>query len=233
MEKGYKNLSLFFVIILGFVVWGFFRTYFGLFPSFKGIQTVQHFHGAMMLCWFAMLILQPLLIRYGKFSLHRKIGAVSYVLIPLLLLSIFMVARMGYYRDAALVSKEQNLGSLALNLPDLFVFGTIYILAMVNRKNSAYHMRYMIATSTLMLGPGIGRAFIIYGGMSFPLAITYALTITDLLVLGLIIYDLIKKNAVKPYLISFILIVGMHIIWQFQLSWWWQAFADKFVQWFF
>ena len=167
MEKAYKNLSLFFIALLLLVIWGFYRTYFNLFPLFTGIQTVQHFHGIMMLSWFAMLIIQPLLIRYEKFALHRKLGALSYIIIPLLLLSIFLVARMGFYRDAARFTKEQNIGSLALNIPGLVFFGALYILAMVNKKNTAYHMRYMIGTSTLMLGPGIGRAFIVYGGMSF------------------------------------------------------------------
>ena len=72
MESAYKNLSLFFIVILAFVVWGFFRTYFGLFPHFSGITTVQHFHGAMLLSWFVMLIVQPMLIRYRKFELHAE-----------------------------------------------------------------------------------------------------------------------------------------------------------------
>ena len=90
-----KPQSLFIALLL-LVIWGFYRTYFNLFPSFTGIQPVQHFHGIMMLSWFAMLIIQPLLIRYEKFALHRKVGALSYIIIPLLLFSIFLVARMGF-----------------------------------------------------------------------------------------------------------------------------------------
>ncbi len=55
----YQNVSFFVIIILTFVIWGFYRTYFGLFPTFKGISNVQHFHGAMLLSWFALLIVQP------------------------------------------------------------------------------------------------------------------------------------------------------------------------------
>jgi len=85
MEKSYKNVVFFFIFILAFVIWGFFRTYFGLFPSFKGITTVQHFHGLMLLSWFAMLIVQPLLIRYNKPVWHKNLGKISYLQIPLLL----------------------------------------------------------------------------------------------------------------------------------------------------
>lgn len=46
----------FVLLLLAFVVWGFFRTYFGLFPTFQGITIVQNFHGPLLLSWFALLI---------------------------------------------------------------------------------------------------------------------------------------------------------------------------------
>ncbi|MEO5943851.1 MAG: hypothetical protein ABIP30_13320 [Ferruginibacter sp.] len=233
MESAYKNLSLFFVVILAFVVWGFFRTYFGLFPSFTGLNTVQHFHGIMMLSWFAMLIIQPMLIRYKKFEWHRNLGKLSYLLIPLILLSLFLVTKLSYIRSVATMPKEVAIGSLALNLPDLFAFAIFYILAIVNVKNTPAHMRYMIATSLLMLGLGTGRAFIIYGGMPFPQGVEYSMILTEIIALALIVYDKIKGNSLKPYLVMMGILIVMHIIWQFQLSFWWQAFGGKFAELFF
>jgi hypothetical protein len=157
----------------------------------------------------------------------------SYVIIPLLLISIFLVAKGQYNRMAAIVSKEENIGGMALNIPDIIAFGALYFLAMVNKKNTAYHMRYMIATSLLMLGPGTGRVLIIYGGMSFPQGIEYSSFLTELVTLGLIIYDLVKQKPYKPYLVTLLILIGMHLIWEFQLSWWWQAFAGKFAALFF
>lgn len=233
MEKAYQNVNYFVLVILAFVIWGFYRTYFGLFPSFTGITTVQHFHGLMMLSWFAMLLVQPLLIRRKKFELHRAVGKLSYILIPLLLISIFLVTKGQFQRLAPLIPKAQNLASMALNLPDIFAFGALYMLAMIYKKNSAYHMRYMIATAFLMLGPGTGRAMIIYGGVPFPLAIEYSLLLTDALAIGFIIYDAINKRPYKPYLVTLGILLVMHLIWEFQLSAPWQAFAGKFAQLFF
>jgi hypothetical protein len=233
MEKSYQNVSLFFIVILSFVVWGFFRTYFGLFPSFSGTTTVQHFHGLMMLSWFAMLIVQPFLIRYKKYALHRNLGKVSYVLVPLLLISIFLVTRGQFQRLASTIPKEQNIGGLALNLPDIFAFGALYILAIINKKNSTYHMRYMIATAFLMLSPGVGRAMIIYGGVPFPLAIEYSLLLTEALAIGFIIYDAINKGPYKPYVVTLGIVIAMHLMWEFQLSVPWQVFAGQFARWFF
>ena len=230
MEKTYQNVSYFVAIILAFVFWGFYRTYFGLFPSFNGITTVQHFHGLMMLSWFTMLIVQPFLIRYKKYELHRNLGKASYVLVPLLLLSIFIVTKGQFQRLAPTITKEQNIASLALNLPDIFAFGALYTLAMFYKKNSAFHMRYMIATAFLMLGPGVGRAMIIYAGVPFPLAIEYSMLLTDALAIGFIIYDMIHKRPSKPYVVTLGILIAMHLIWEFQLSAPWQAFAGKFAQ---
>lgn len=233
METAYKNLSVFFTIILAFVVWGFFKSYFGLFPHFNGLNVVQHFHGLMMLSWFAMLIIQPVLIRNKNYGWHRKLGTLSYLLIPLLLFSIFLVSRMGYIRNAAVLTKEQNIGGLALDIPDIFAFATFYILAILNKNNSAYHMRYMIATSLLLIGPGTGRTFIIYGGMSFPQAINYSMLLTEIIAVVLIIYDAVKGKSLIPYLITLAVLIAMHLIWYFQLSSWWQVVGGKFAEWFY
>jgi len=233
MEKTYKNVSYFVMAILAVVIWGFFRTYFGLFPAFKGIGNVQHFHGLMMLLWFALLISQPLLISYNKPELHRAIGKSSYVLVPLILLSIFLVARMGYLRNAATFPHPVNVGGLALNIPAIFGFAAIYLLAMTNKKNTAYHMRYMIATAVLLIGPGVGRAAIIYGGMPFPKGVEVALIVTDALCAGLLLFDIIKRRPYKPYLISFLIFIALHLCWEFQMAAWWQAFGGKFADLFF
>ena len=138
MESAYKNLSLFFIVILCFVVWGFFIAYFGLFPTFTGLTTVHHFHGIMMLSWFAILIIQPMLIRYKKFEWHRSSDKLSYLLILLILLSIFLVTKLEYIRNVTSMSKDINIGSLALNVPDIFAFAAFYILAILNVKNHRY-----------------------------------------------------------------------------------------------
>ena len=233
MEKAYKNVAFFFIIILLFVIWGFYRSYFSLFPSFTGISTVQHFHGAMMLSWFALLIAQPFLIRAHKYELHRKLGKVSYVLVPLLLLSIFLVSKDSYHKALGFLSREQAVGNISLNVPNIFAFATLYTLAMVNRKNSAVHMRYIIGTSLLLIAPGIGRAFIFYGGLPFPVGVEYALYITEIVAAGLIVYDFIKVNTVKPYVVTLLILIAVHLTFHFQSAGWWQAFGGKFAQLFF
>lgn len=44
-----------------------------------------------------MLLAQPILIKKGKPQVHRALGKVSYVLMPLIVLGILLVGRDGYY----------------------------------------------------------------------------------------------------------------------------------------
>lgn len=101
-------------------------------------------------------------------------GKVSYVLIPLLLLSIFLVTKAGFLRRAPMLPEAVNVGGLVLNVPDILAFAALYGLAVCYRKNAAYHMRFIIATALLMLGPGTGRVFIFYSKCSFNIIINYS-----------------------------------------------------------
>jgi hypothetical protein len=129
--------------------------------------------------------------------------------------------------------QEAVIGSLSVDIPVLFSFSFYYILAMMNRKNTASHLRYMIGTSLLMIGPGIGRAMIIFGGLPFPVALTYALYITELVAIGFLIFDYFKGASIKPFVVILLVLVASHLCWSFQMSGWWQGFGGWFSRVFF
>lgn len=233
MYKTYRLLPFFFITILALVTFGFYGTYLKTFPHFTGFQTVHHFHGLMMLSWFAMLIAQPLLIRYHQYELHKQVGKLSYLLVPLILWSIFLVSKASYLSLAATVPPAVAIGGLALNIPDILGFGLFYVLAMVNKRNTPAHIRYIIGTSLLLIGPGFGRACIVYGHVPFPVGIMYAIILTYVVAIALLIYDLVKKHNYKPYLVILVYLLFHHFFWSFQMSPTWQAFGGWFARVFF
>jgi hypothetical protein len=156
----YRGISLFFIFVMALITWGFYKTYLIFFPSFSGFNNVQHFHGAMMMIWMLLLIVQPLLIRSGKLAIHRMIGKLSYAIAPLLIVSIFLVSRMVYHRPEP-VTHQEKIAMIALSIPFLAGFIVFYSLAIINRRETPRHMRYMIGTSFLMIAPGLGRALIV------------------------------------------------------------------------
>ena len=233
MEKAYRNVVYFFIGILILAFAGFFKTYFGLFPVFKSVNNVQHFHAAMMLLWLAMLITQPLLIKYKRLDWHRKLGKVSYFLVPLILTSMFLIGRMGYLRDAANLPEQENIGLLALTIPDIFGFSILYVLAIVNKNKAAIHMRYILGTSLLLISPGLGRLTINYAGASLPTAAEIGHITTIVVSLVLILYDIKKHRPYKPFILAFIILSVMHFCWVFRMTTVWQEFAGKFARTFF
>lgn len=222
------NIGFLFIGIWICALIGFHRTYTVFFPQFDGFHWEQHFHGAVLMSWFAILIVQPFLIRYGKNSLHRAIGKLGYVLAPLVCFSIFLVVRMTYYRDLPKFPEHEVLRDMALPLPNILVFGLFYALAMVNRHDSFVHMRYMIGTSLIMIGPGLGRALIIFGGMSQPNSLLVVYGLAELIAALMLLADYRRRSNIKPMLTILIVLLLNHFIWISRESGAWIAFAKWF-----
>ena len=146
VEKEYRNIGYPFFFLLGLVIFGFFKTYFGLFPHFNDHTTViVHFHALVLLLWIILLIVQPFLIRYKKLAAHRLLGKFTYVLVPLIICSfIGMMSKQTGEELAQKMPLALILKSLYLPFTDTLLFSTFYILAIINKCNTALHMRYIL-----------------------------------------------------------------------------------------
>ncbi|HVU99330.1 MAG TPA: hypothetical protein VHE34_29115 [Puia sp.] len=223
-QAPYARVSLFFFFVWLIVNWGFYRTYIIFFPSFDGFKPIQHFHGAMMMTWMALLIVQPLLIRAGKLSLHRLIGKLSFVIAPIVLLSMILITKFGY--DKSPLPHVERVGKLALQSGDIVQFALFYCLAIVNRKNTYNHMRYMIGTAVMMIGPGLGRALAIYNNVPFDTAIAYTFYAEIAIVAAFLLGDLLRKGSYKANAIVLTGIFVHFLVWEFRLHQPWQAIGE-------
>ncbi len=150
MEKAYKKLGYFFLLMIPLIFLGFYKSYFVQFPNFdENITTFIHLHALISSIWILLLIVQPLLIANKKHQLHRKLGKLSYVVFPLLILSFVPQMIRIINSDAPLF--------LFFPLADSVLLILFYALAMFNKRNTAKHMRYIIGTATVFLGPTLGR----------------------------------------------------------------------------
>jgi hypothetical protein len=228
-DRFQNNIGYLFIGIWICALIGFHKTYTVFFPAFKGFRWEQHFHGLMLMSWFAMLIIQPFLIKFERPDIHRVLGKAGYVLAPLVCYSIFMVTKMVYYREIAVRPENSVLAQLSLDIPTIFIFGLFFLLAMINRHRSDVHMRYMIGTSLLMIGPGLGRALIIFGAVPFPVAVTIVYYVAEIIALLFLFSDVRKRGNSKPLLTILIVLIINHLIWAFQESTIWQKTAKWFV----
>ncbi|HEX6889850.1 MAG TPA: hypothetical protein VF141_04140 [Chryseolinea sp.] len=222
----YDRASLLSIGIVLVLLWGFYRTYIVFFPSFEGFVFVQHFHGIMMSLWMACLIAQPLLISRKKYQIHKLIGKISFVLAPLLMISIFGVSKMTFERNLAASTMEDAVAGISLSIPGLIIFAVLYGLAIKNRPRTYYHMRYMIGTALLMIGPGLGRVLILYFEMPPPIGISITLAAVSVLAVTLLVLDLIKKQDYKPFLIVTALMVLQSLLWEIRYTALWQGVGE-------
>ena len=233
MEKAYRGLAYLFVVIFLIVIVGFYRTYFGLFPKFEHVPSAAHFHAATLILWSFLIIAQPLLVRYKKLSIHRALGKFSYVLAPLIVFTTMAMARHMFFERQGHISVAENLTHLYLPVSHMFLFSLFYILAIVNKKRSYIHMRYMILASIVVLAPAIVRIDFSWTGFHInSLILSYI--VTDMLIASLIVFDWSNKKIYKPYLVALPIFIIVHVAtFYLPATPWWQSFAAKFVQIFF
>jgi hypothetical protein len=208
----YHNLGYWFLSLVVLVFAGFYTTYFSVF--FQPKPAVIHIHFALMVLWIAMLIAQPFLIKFKKRSLHRLVGKMSYIVVPLVLLFSFLMIRMGYYRY---VNELQEQGAKGLNhftnteilrqaadgpiaIFYLSWFALFYIMSIVNSRKSSVHARYMVATALTLLGPTVDRIIMIplkTESIGFIPAYAIAFLIADIVLVILLVKDYRAKKPIK------------------------------------
>ena len=224
-KVGYYAIGL---IVLAFL--GFWPTYFSkFFDGTANFNSYFHFHFAMASMWIALLILQPILIKKKKFSIHRKIGKLSFMILPLFFISVILL-------------KHSNLGgqvneglgaSLWLQLKDLVIIGIMFTIAIVNKSNMQIHARAMIATGIVFIEPTLGRFVIltVLPEPDFILGLGITVIVMYALIISLIIIERKQKNGrwVFPLLLGLFMV--FHYLIFFQVSFpLWDSIAEWFVK---
>lgn len=214
----YPNLGYWLLLFIPLTIAGFYFTYFTQLPAVPGLI---HFHFAFMAAWIGMVIAQPFLIRYKKITLHRKLGRLSYLLVPLLIVSTWLVMRQSYANQlsafasdlaegVAPYSYEQGRRVIASYTAIAFVYlfwlTVFYGLAVGFRRATSIHARFMIAASLTLLGPTLDRILFFSFGLT---TIGYGISVMavsffliDLILLVLLIQDIRKNKSPLPFLVS-------------------------------
>ena len=139
--------------LLALAVAGFWPSYV---RRFGEVDAVTHLHAALMLSWFGMLFAQPWLVRTRRFALHRQLGKLSYLLVPVLVTTCLWLSRirMG-------MATPQSFGFqsviLYLGIAAAAIFLLSWGLAIRHRGDTALHARYMVGTALTLIDPALAR----------------------------------------------------------------------------
>lgn len=229
-DKSKKNIGItnrliyFFIFLLLMSFAGFYKTYLIKFPGFEGFSWAHHLHGFIMLTWICMLVAQPIFIRTKNFRLHRIVGKTSYFIFPLLLLSLFLVARAGYFRNIKTAGEVEALAGMTNGIADIFYISILYGFGIYYKKKTSFHLRFFACIGLMILGPGLGRFMIAVCDLPF-IAVPIMIGVIALFTLGWMITDIINKRSAFPLAVFLAIIATTFIVVPNSHSAWWQAFA--------
>jgi hypothetical protein len=222
-KSGYYFIGLFVLVLLGF-----WPSYFSKFiDGTADFNFYFHFHAVIATLWLILLVAQPILIRKKKLLLHRSLGKLSYVLVPLIFISVMLLAH------NRITGNEEDLGlSLWVPFKDLLVLGVAYFIAIRYRHSIQIHARGMIAAGIVLIEPALVRlilyTFFPESGFA-PEGYLATIIIVYLLLIGLIIAER-KQNKgrwVFPLIFGLYIFVHSVLVFQIQIEPW-QALAKWF-----
>lgn len=170
------------LLLLAAAMLGFWKPYFG---RLGAAEALAHLHASAMLAWIGLLVAQPVLVRTRRMAWHRRLGKLSYVVVPLVVASALLLAQQRI-REAPpqLLPLQQTI--LYLGLSGSAMLLLMWGLAIVHRRDPVAHARYMAGTALLLIDPSLVRVMLHWLPAVPPPAyqwITYGLTY---LVLGVL-----------------------------------------------
>jgi hypothetical protein len=229
MERFLKYTIAFSIGIFIIAHVGFYKKYIALFPTFENVSFVTHYHATLMFLWVALLVVQPVLILNKKTEWHKIIGKATYIIAPLLVISMFLITNQGYLSKLKRMTEVEAYASLSVNIPDFFAFSILYILAIYYRKKTDWHARYMIASVLPIIGAAFVRILMRNFSVPQPDAFAWVHYMADFLCLALIASDF-KSKKYQAYVITFIILVIEQLIWIGRYTEAWQSFAKWYVE---
>ncbi len=206
----------YFIGLLVLILIGFWPSYFSKF--FSGTADFSyyfHFHATVVGTWVILLIIQPLLIRKKNYALHRSIGKLSYIIAPLIFISIILLFT-GFHEG-------WDIG-LWVTFKDLLILSIAFFIAFRYRKQMELHARGMIVTGIACIEPAAARIpFHPEYGYYITLGIIYSV----FLILIFLERNQRKGRWIFPMFMVLYVLVHSVLILNIHFSWW-QAFGKWF-----
>lgn len=157
-------------------------------------------------------------------ELHRTVGKLSYLLVPVLFISVMLLAHHRIDPEA------QNLGwRLWIPFKDLFIFSFGFGVAIYCKKKTSIHARGMVVACMALIGPVMVRLFINVLGVNPPLGSLLGISPNYLILITLIILERKAKSGRWVFPCALGLFLFVHIVKTFKIT---PPVWDTFALWF-
>lgn len=219
--RPYRNIGIFFLLLLLLVVAGFtprvagtpFFGYVGTVLRGGQVPAVLHVHALVSIGWLLLLVVQAFLIRAGRHSLHRALGWTSVLLVSVLLLTSVQAMQHFYRAAITRMPVDTALSLLAQSVTALSLLLVFYTLALLRRKHLHQHVAFMVAASLATATPGLARlGLYVVGGLPGILAVVLLIyaTLAAFLIHARRRYR--QPILRSPYLLALLLFFLAHVM---------------------
>jgi hypothetical protein len=181
--------------VMSFVIVAGFSVNLVMGRSSFSVPLAYHLHAVVFMAWIGIYLGQHVTASGGNWMLHRRLGKVAYLWVPLMMafgsaVMIVVVRRTG---GPFFFHVSEFLWS---NMMLLWCFGGLAYWALLRRRYTGWHRRLMLCAMAVLTGPGLGRL------LPMPLMIPHAWTVTTLATMGFIVIGMIAdkrgKGSVHP-----------------------------------
>lgn len=216
LEKSiFRTSYIYFIVFFLLIVLAFWLSYFVSITDQENYR--MHTHGVTLIIWFMLLVVQPYLIRTKRYKLHRSIGKLSYVIVPLLIFTTLDLLQYRLHKSPILGTSEFFFIALVVNA--LLAFIILYGLAIYHRKKPMIHARYMICTVFPFFTPVTDRiihnyipSLLVYLPTleGYPIAPVAGFLLADLILVGLSIWDWKSHQRINVFPFALIVLLLYH-----------------------
>lgn len=151
------------------------------------VPLVYHLHAAAFFGWVALYVVQNGLVAGGRVSLHRQLGWLSILVLPVMVglgmaVTVAALRRTGgpFFFDANEFLVGNPLGLLAI--------AGLVVAALVLRRRTDWHRRLLYCAMASLTGPGFGRL------LPMPLFIPWAWEIANLVPLVFVLVGMVADR---------------------------------------
>lgn len=159
------------------------------------VPPVYHVHAFIFFGWVALYMAQNWLIASDRADLHRRLGWLSVIWVPAMVVIGTALIVVSMRRTGGPFFFDQN-EFLFSNPLLLLCFAGLVAAAVIMRRSTAWHRRFMFVGMAILTGPGFGRL------LPMPLMIPHAWRIMMVVsmifpVIG-IVHDRIRHGRIHP-----------------------------------
>jgi O-antigen/teichoic acid export membrane protein len=217
MERAYRNIGYFLLALLPIFIAGFWIPYLSEIPAFDpSITPPVHIHALLLFAWIALLVIQPLTVRYKALSVHRFLGKSSYVLMALIVpFTLAMIWKEYHEKLTEGKSISSALQAEFVSAAQLVLVVSMYVLAIIRirKRDAPAHMRYMICIALFLLPAGLARTLGYWVNLRQMTSQTISLAVIETCLAALTAFDIRRQLNARPYVVAFLAYNATAITW--------------------